>query len=181
MLGMMFVGYPFALGEKSNMDALYVTLNLNRKNVVAGRYLFALALNVCTLLFAFVLSTIGLLAASAVGVKINETETLAAVLALCAVFIVIQAIQLPLFFKLGYAKAKFFSLLPFAALMSSYIVILGAANRLNHSSIYKSLVAFSQTVGENAVLLAAVAIAAMVIAIFVSYNLSLAFYKKREF
>ena len=45
MMGTMFIGYPFAIGEKSNMDALYATLSVNRKTVVIGRYAFTLILN----------------------------------------------------------------------------------------------------------------------------------------
>ncbi|MDR3119822.1 MAG: ABC-2 transporter permease, partial [Clostridiales bacterium] len=115
MLGTMFVSHPFALGEKSNMDALYVTLSVSKKNVVAGRYLFTLALDVCAILFVFALSAIGLLAARTIRVNVNETDTLAAILALSAVFIVIQAVQLPFLFKLGYAKARFFTFVPFVA------------------------------------------------------------------
>ncbi|MDR3121783.1 MAG: ABC-2 transporter permease, partial [Clostridiales bacterium] len=92
-----------------------------------------------------------------------------------------QAIQLPFFFKLGYAKAKFFTFVPFVALTSGYVVILGAANNLKHSAIYESFVAVAETIGKNGILLAAISIAALAIVIFASYRLSLAFYKKREF
>jgi hypothetical protein len=179
MLGTMFVGYPFALGEKSNMDALYTTLSVSRKNVVTGRYLFVFALDLCGVLIAFALSTFGLLTVRMFGYKNGAVDTLPTILMLSALFIIIQAIQLPFFFKLGYAKAKIFSIVPFAAIMAAYAALLGASNKSN--AIWEFFVSLMANIGGNNMLLAIVSIAAICLIVYASYELSLVLYKKREF
>lgn len=174
MLGTMFMGYPFALGEKSNMDALYATLSVSRKNVVLGRYVFALLLNVCTILFSFGLGMAGLLATKVFGLTIGVGGTFAVVIALSSLFIIIQSIQLPLYFKLGYSKAKFLSIIPFAALMISYLSILTLQN------ISSGLSSFLTSVMDSGMAIPLLFVLLLLI-IFVSYRISLVFYEKREF
>ncbi len=172
MLGTLFVSYPFAIGEKSNMDALYVTLSVNRNTVVLGRYLFALALNVAAMAFAFILGTISVLAKRAFGLEIASNDSGVAILLVSAVFIFIQAVQLPLCFKLGYSKAKFFTLIPLAALAGFYGMILGGKQGgvFDLSSLMNG--------GTTTLLLATAALCVIVI---LSYTLSKAFYAMREF
>ena len=176
MLGTMFISYPFAVGEKSNMDALYATLSINRKTVVAGRYLFALAFNLCAVLFSVVFAIVGIFVSGASGSGMGTGEIVLAGILLAAIFLVIQAIQLPFFFKMGYAKAKFFSLAPFAALMAGYIVFTTASKENGIvSQIEKGM---SHLTGG---VLAGLAVAALLCVCYLSYILSLSFYKKREF
>ena len=120
MLGTIFVSYPFAVGEKNGMDALYTTLSVSRKNVVLGRYVFTLAMNLCAVVFSLLLALAGLLASRLFGNSPASSDALWATLALAAIFLIVQAMQLPIYFKLGYAKAKFLSILPFAALIAGF-------------------------------------------------------------
>ena len=173
MLGTLFISYPFVVGEKSNMDALYATLSLNRKTVVAGRYLFAIAFNLCAVLFSVVFATVGIMASGAFGFGTGAGEILLAGILLAAIFIVIQAIQLPLFFKMGYTKAKFFSMVPIIALMTGYFVLMTAS---------KDNGIINQTESVLANLTSGVfAVPVLLLICFLSYRLSLSFYKKREF
>jgi hypothetical protein len=158
------------------MDALYATLSLSRKTVVAGRYLFTLALNLCAVLFSIALAIIGTFVSRIFGLKIGTGEILLAGILLAAIFIAIQAIQLPFFFKLGYTKAKFFSMVPFVAIMSGYLVFMAAAK--------KSVVIIQvENVLNNMAsgMLAGLAVSVILLVCFLSYGLSLSFYRKREF
>jgi len=176
LLGTLFMSYPFVFVEKNNLDTLYVTLSVKRKTVVAGRYLFALLLNGATILFALVLASIGLYFAGVVGfsysiIGVNQIEPW---ILLFALFAVIQAIQLPMYFKFGYVKAKFLSVVPFVALIAGYF----ASMSMSDGSAW-----LTGVLGKLSVTgLTAPAIAVVLVGIVpVSYGLSVVFYKKREF
>ena len=170
-----FISYPFVLGEKSNMDALYATLSADRYLVVLGRYIFTLALNLCAAAFFFSVSAAGLLATSAIGIKTVIGDPATVISMVFALVVVIQSIQLPLYFKMGYAKAKFFSMVPYIAIMVSFVAFAAisninrdsptyVANKLEKAFNYAPLLAF-----------------ALIFLVILSYRISLAFYKKREF
>jgi hypothetical protein len=159
------------------MDALYATLALDKKTVVLGRYAFMFAMNLCAILFSLVVSVAGALASSVFGLGFRSgvDSALAVVASLCVVTLFIQSLQLPMFFKLGYTKAKFFTLIPFIALMVGTMVLIPAVYANNGLTALFSFV-FEYPVPAS--LFAAAAIALMV---FVSYKLSVTFYTKREF
>ncbi|MDR2770672.1 MAG: ABC-2 transporter permease [Clostridiales Family XIII bacterium] len=177
MLGTMFASYPFVLADKSNLDALYVTLSVSRKTVVLGRYLFTLALDVCAIACSLVLSAAGVFAVRAFASDPGASDTRWATLVLAAVFIAVQAVQLPIYFKFGYAKAKFFSLLPFCFVMAAVaaLVEISKGDGLPGASALFGRAAL----GDGAIIPAACA--ALLLIIFASYRLSLSFYRKRAF
>jgi hypothetical protein len=172
----LFVSYPFALGEKSNMDALYATLSLDRKTVVLGRYIFALALNLCAVLFSIALSSVGLLAAKILGLSISSGSASWYYTALTAAFAVIQAMLLPVYFRFGYTKARFLILLPLCLIMAISAALKSA---ISSGKIFSMISDF--TVASGNIKMVIIAGLALCLLAFASYNLSLAFYKKREF
>ena len=174
MLATMHTGYPFIAGEKCNMDALYVTLSIDKKTVVLGRYIFTLLVNICFVLAVFVFSVIVMLAYGIFGHGFQTAASGGVLLLLPALFMTMQAIQLPFYFKLGYAKAKFISIIPFAALMAGYVAFTGFLGGLSGLSETMNSVFADR--------FAYLVVGAIFLAIvFASYRLSLAFYTKREF
>lgn len=178
MLGTIFVSYPFAVGDRCDMDALYATLSVSRKTVVLGRYIFTFALNLCSVIFSLILASVGLAAAKFTGNSLSSAEAIWATFALAAVFIVVQAMQLPVFFKLGYAKAKFVSMIPFAALMAGFLAFNTIAKK-SDILIRGSDWLVGMPGGGAAIGLIGGLVVCLIIV--VSYSLSLVFYKKREF
>ncbi|MCL2135623.1 MAG: ABC-2 transporter permease [Candidatus Bathyarchaeota archaeon] len=176
LLGTLFMGYPFVFAEKNNLDTLYATLSVKRKAVVAGRYLFALLLNGGTILFAFVLASVGLYFAGAVGFSYNiiGVSQIEPWIMLAALFIGIQAIQLPIYFKVGYVKAKFLSIVPFVALIAGYFMF------LNVSDVSTGFIGFFDKLVVTGLVVPAIVVVLVGI-MFVSYGLSVGFYEKREF
>lgn len=178
MMAVMFTGYPFTVGEKSNLDAFYTTLSIDKKTVVRGRYLFVLALDVCAVAGSFGIGLLGGVIASLLGKEYGIGSDIWAFLALGAVFVFIQAIQLPMYFKLGYAKAKMLSIVPFLLIGALYGAIAALGNGSGFAS---SMLDFSTKIAENKAMAIAAVAAAITVAVFVSYNLSVRFYKQREF
>ena len=180
MFGAIFMGYPFAVGEKSNMDALYATLALDRKTVVAGRYLFTLTLNFCAVFITLAISSVGLMIGSILfessGYGNSAPEVLMVFAIVVSFFIIMQSIMLPLYFKYGYAKTKFLTIIPFTALIAGYVTVLNIAR---NSDILVRLYGLINSI--NSGLLSVFGVLGLCLVVYVSYNLSLSFYTKREF
>ena len=171
----LYASYPFTIGEKSNMDVLYITLSIKRNTVVSGRYLFALTLDVFAGLFTFVFSFAVL---TIMQRNFKAMETLITIPVLFIAFSVIQAIQLPIYFKLNYTKAKFIAYIPFVVLPLAIFA---------GSSFFADIFTMEQINGTLERLAANIPAAVLTIAAIwfafmtISYKISLSFYKKRDF
>lgn len=108
--GTLYVTYPFAVGEKNGIDSLYIFLGIDRKTVVIGRYLYALVIDLSFCLFGFLLTRMITLILS---IPFNLLESLAVMLVLFMFFSFSQMVQLPIYFKNGYSKARVSAYLPF--------------------------------------------------------------------
>lgn len=179
MLGTIYLGYPFALGEKSNMDALYTTLSVDRKTVVAGRFAFIFLFNLCSIIAALVIAAITLFIAGKLDFNANGVETLVAIVMIAALFAVIQLFQLPVFFRYGYTKAKLLTFMPFIALMVGYFLISGFAGQLFGDLQF--ILSVGNFLAANQLLIIVLIILAMLLATFISYRISVKAYAKREF
>jgi hypothetical protein len=178
MISTISMSYPFAIGEKSSMDALYPTLSLKRESVVAGRYLFALALNICAVLFAVTLALLGLLVTGMLGLAKPTGNEIWGFLPLAAMFVTIQPILLSLFFKFGYTKARFFVVIPFAVIAAfcfALVIVMSSGNLPEGVSVLLTKLMAS----DISLVLFSVVIFPLLV--FASYRLSLSFYRKREF
>lgn len=93
----------FATDERGRLDTLYATLPISRRTVVLGRYVSLIALYL-------MLAAVGTLAAVAVSLVQGEQVPLfqlALVNLACLVFFLMTiAVQLPLFFGLGFTRAR---------------------------------------------------------------------------
>ncbi len=172
----LFASYPFAIGEKSGIDVLYTTLRLSRRSVVTGRYLFALA---CDLLALAVVYTLSLVTGLALRPdQFDPLGLLITGLVLFGVFSLVQAVQLPMFFKLGYTKAKFLAYTPLVALPVILLLVV---------TVSQSLLAETQLIGLTAWTMSHLPIVIPLLIVIwmglmlASFRLSNRFYARREF
>lgn len=179
MLGTIYLGYPFALGEKSNMDALYTILSVERKTVVAGRFAFIFLFNICSIIAALVIATITLFIVGQLDIFANGVETLIAIIMIASLFAVIQLFQLPVFFKYGYTKAKLLTFMPFVALMVGYFLISGFAGQLLGD--LELVLSIGNFLVHNQLVIIALIILFLCVLTFISYRISIRAYAKREF
>lgn len=174
----LYASYPFAIGEKSNIDVLYATLSIKRNTVVLGRYLFALTFDIFTGLFTFAFSFAVL---TVMQKSFDVNETLSAIPILFLIFSVIQAVQLPIYFKLGYTKAKFIAYLPFIVFPLVFITF------SNVLAAYIDIFSLVWITGLLEWLSANLLITVLLVGVIwfavmaASYKVSAAFYRKREF
>lgn len=106
---LLLVAYPFTIGDKYALDVLYGTLAIRRSTVVYGRYalvvLLYAAVAVCTVALTY-----------GMALLLRFPFSWPAMTMLVAVFFLFFALaaglQLPIFFKLGYTKAKLITYIP---------------------------------------------------------------------
>ncbi len=171
----LYVSYPFAVGDKNGIDALYTSLSINRITVVNGRYLFAFIFNACAGILSFIYS---ILVSKIMKYDFNLFETVLSTLALFFVFSIVQAIQLPLYFKLGYTKAKFYSYIPFLGLP---LIALVLSNFLKDKISINQIADISTWVEANQYITLLIGVIFWLILMIISLQVSQVFYKKREF
>ena len=171
----LYASYPFAIGEKNNIDVLYTTLSINRNTVVLGRYLFALSLDILAGLSTFILSFVVLTIMQKDFVVI---EVLSAIPILFLVFSVIQSVQLPIYFKLNYTKAKFIAYIPFVVLP---LAIMTGSNFFNNAFSLDKIVGLFEWFTVNPLTTALVVGAIWLGIMLLSYKVSVSLYQKRDF
>ena len=109
MYGFLYSTYPFLITEKHNTQMLYATLPIRPKSLVQGRYLYAVSLSVASGLVAFVLPT----ALRGFVKEPMEVRVLLVTILTCfVIFTLMFAIQIPIYFKLDYSRAKMLAYLP---------------------------------------------------------------------
>jgi len=172
---LMYSSYPFAVGEKNAIDQLYFTLPLDKHSVVLGRYGFVLSLDVLSgilaIIFIFISQTV-------LQKPFSVPATLLTTLALFVIYTFFQAIQLPIYFKLGYTKAKFLAYMPIAIFPVVSIAVGSRFSGVNWmASVYNVLIWIS----NNQIIAIVIATITWATIMLISYCVSLSFYKKREF
>lgn len=139
-----YLSYPFAVGEQNGIDPLYRILGLTRKEVVLGRYLWAFSMNLIGILFGLLLS---FLLSLLLSLPFEFKEAVAMLLGLFLIFSLMQAFQFPLFFKLGYMKAKTVSYLPFIVLGGVFVVLSGFIDKVPQTFLLNAETFFRESFG----------------------------------
>ena len=109
----------FAIQEKNNLDRLYGSVSVGLKEIVLGRYVFIL-LNYLISFVAIIVIYCGF--AMYQNKAIEPNDVILGFSLSFLTFSIITGIQMPLFFKMGYTKAKAWSLVPFIAVMALVVV-----------------------------------------------------------
>ncbi|MGI6004270.1 MAG: ABC-2 transporter permease [Christensenellales bacterium] len=167
--GIMYCTYPFSIGEQGNLDTLYATLAVSRRDVVAGRYLYALGIGLLAMALAVIS---GILFALPRQIPYGPDQALVQVGACMAVLVVLVSIQLPIYFKLGYAKAKMLAYLP----MFGFLLFVPFGDMLE-----KPLAGMMLWISQNTLGFALICSGACLGIFTLSYTISARLYEKRDF
>ena len=157
----------FAIQEKNHLDRLYGSVCVSLNEVVLGRYTFVF-LNYLATMFTIILLYLGFVLCREATFDVSDIMLGLGLSFL--VFSTITGIQMPLFFKMGYTKAKLWSFIPFAAVM--LLVVLPAfvsalSGVLDFAQSHKGIFAFA-------------CIVASCIIQFTSYHTAAIFYRKQR-
>lgn len=168
ILAMLYSSYPFLVGENSGIDGLYKLLGIDSRDVVIGRYILAP-------IFYFASSILGIIFYLIVATIKDFPIDLDILFSLginFLVFVIIICLQYPIYFKYGYTKAKTWIILP--------IFIIGIIAMLAGFFIKD----FDQAINfiyQNKELIIIFSIILVILIITISMNLSIKFYRKRDF
>ena len=175
----MFATYPFMVGDKNGIDALYCTLPVRRRTVVAGRYLFTLFLLLLTVVFQLVLACLAYLL---LGISLSVPAFASIMAGMLAWLLLMNAFSLPLYFKVGYSRAKFFSYVPFFIIPIAVAVIGSLLPKFfSQAELEALMLSVVAWLTQNLWLLVAGAALALAALYFASYKLAAHFYQKRSF
>jgi len=173
-----FISAPFAVGD-NGLDSLYVTLFISRKNVVVGRYTYAFAIHIALVCVYF---ATGMIASGIAGTGLNAISLLAMLLGVFIVATTINAVTIPVMFKIGYRQAKsLVNMLPLLVVAGSTLLM-----RFHADASYDVTASLSDTMsdhvfGMESVTLVVAIFVTWVAVMIVSYLVSLRFYAKRYF
>ena len=170
-----FSSYPFAVGEKNALDTLYATLPVNKKQMVAGRYLFSICLTLTALILSCILSFILM---TVLGKAFDLIITLMSALVCFLLFSLIEAIQMPIYFKFGYTKAKFLTYIPLMAFPLATVIVSTLVGKNELMPLVTDIMAWIEA---NMALTTVLCIVLWACIMLLSGMLSYRFYKKREF
>ena len=157
----------FIIQEKNNLNRLYGSVSVELKDIVLGRYIFAFS--------NYVISLVTVIAVSLIVSLFRDTfidisNILLGFSLSLLIFSTITGIQMPLFFKLGYTKAKMWAVVPFLVVMLLVII----------PSFITVLSTFVQSVMSNQSLVIAVGIVASCVIQLISYKIAVIAYRKRK-
>lgn len=116
----LMVSYPFAAADRNDLETLYATLPLPRRAFLAGRYLFAVLLFAATLA---VMALLALLVGALSGSPLGGGAALAMLATCVALFATVVAVQFPVFFRLGYLRARLVAIVPFVLLAPGVVLL----------------------------------------------------------
>ena len=151
----------FAIQEKNHLDRLYGSVSVSLNEVVLGRYTFVF-LNYLASMVAIIILYLGFVLCRKATFDVPDIMLGLGLSFL--VFSTITGIQMPLFFKMGYTKAKLWSFIPFVVLPSFVSALSGV---LDFAQSHKELFAFA-------------CILTSCIIQFVSYHIAVTFYRKQR-
>lgn len=157
----------FVIQEKNNLNRLYGSVSVELKDIVLGRYIFAFSNYVISLVTVIAISLIVSLFRD---MFIDVSNILLGFSLSLLIYSIIAGIQMPLFFKLGYTKAKMWAVVPFLVVMLLVII----------PSFITVLSTFIQSVMSNQSMIIAVGIVASCVIQLISYKIAVIAYRKRK-
>lgn len=172
------VTYPFVVGEQNDLDSLYIIMGVKRKDVVFGRYVFMLVFDVIGILLVSLLSIILSLIFS---LPLDYLQLFTTIGVITVIFMVVQFIQYPIFFKMGYMKAKLISYLPYIFIAVIFLIVANLVEQLDRLPSFTYINDFLTRMGNNPTIFWIIMSIILLILLHVSFLVSKKFYQQREF
>nr|WP_296465334.1 ABC-2 transporter permease [uncultured Acetatifactor sp.] len=157
----------FAIQEKNNLERLYGSVSVELNDIVLGRYAF-MFLNYFISFLAVIVLNFGFSLYQ--GITVNVSDIMLGFSLSFLIFSIITGIQMPLFFKMGYTKAKVWALLPFLIVMAVVVI----------PSFITALSDLIQSIMVNQCAVIIISIMAGCVIEFMSYKIAVIAYRKRK-
>ncbi len=118
----MTTGYVFSVTEKNNMERLYGILPVKKSEMVAGRYLFVLALGALALTVSLIAQPVVL---RAMGETVGVFDIVGAAVGGLFLFALYTVFQIPGYYKYGSIKGRVFMYIPVAGFLATLFFLSG--------------------------------------------------------
>jgi ABC-2 type transport system permease protein len=158
-----------AFSTYDNFSSMYLSFPQKKSNIVSGRYLLSLMGGAISLLFCTIVTFIaGIFGYSTSGIA-------AAICALAFVFSLLPSIQMPVFFRFGYVKSRFFMYVSiFSIMIVPWLISLRFSNDQMDAFMNGKV-----TIPNEPLLCIAFLLAAL-FCLAISYFISLALFSKKD-
>ncbi|MCC0730461.1 ABC-2 transporter permease [Clostridioides sp. ZZV14-6048] len=163
----LMISNVFAIEEKNNLSRLYGTLSIKLRDIVLGRYIFILLNFVLTVFIITILSIVVLFFKSK---SIDIQEIILGISTSFLVFSAIVGVQIPIFFKMGYLKTRFWSLIPYIIVLTLVLM----TSLIDKISFVIDFIIYNQGIFSILGLIASFII------LVVSYKISFLLYESRR-
>lgn len=164
----------FSLQEKNKLDRLYGSVSVTVKDIVLGRYAF-IFLNFLLALFATII--LYSISAKLQNEVLRIDDVAISICLALLLFSVLTGVQIPMFFKMGYTRAKAWSSFPFIAAAILVIFSKPLLYALSGVIRFSEIVEFA--LSNQGILIIACILASCIIQ-FLSYQIAFTAYRKRK-
>ena len=157
----------FVIQEKNGLDRLYFSLSIRSNDIVLGRYAFIFLSHILSVVLLIVVYSMYALISSA-GLTLQDVLS-----GFCISFLafsIIAGIQIPIYFKMGYAKGKFWSMIPFIAVMGLMVI----------PTFVEALSGIVDVLISNRGILAVGSLLASCVVLLISYHAAVILYRKKR-
>jgi hypothetical protein len=162
----LFASIIFSVQEKNNLNRLYGSTSISQKDVVFGRYIFLFLMYAVSIILGMVCYSLVMLLKNRVPDFSNIT---AGICLSFFVFSIIIGVQSPMLFKLGYTKARVWSMLPFIGIMFLIVVPFEIVSSSGISEYLRT--------NQSILMICCVIVSCIILS--VSFRASVALYRKR--
>ena len=116
----MTTGYTFSITEKNSMDRLFGILPVRKSELVIGRYVFALAMGLLSLIISLIAQPLVL---KVLGETVGVFDIVTAAIAGVFLFVLYTVFQIPGYYKYGSIKGRVFMYIPVAGFLITLLLI----------------------------------------------------------
>ncbi len=170
----LMISYPFSIGEKNHANSLYGILPVDRKIIVSARYIYAIFIGLTgafiSIIFSFIISKI-----------FNKAFILEEIFFTLSILILIYcflvAFQFPIYFKLGYDKAKMLGVLPLLIISFGVLFLTTFSKNIEMTAFINNL---NLLIQGNFALLSIIFLVIGIAILILSCFISLKIYKNKE-
>ncbi|WP_313800236.1 ABC-2 transporter permease [Cytobacillus sp.] len=179
-VGVLAISYQLVLGasaleDKNKSDVILISLPIKRTTIVLSKYVSIYIYAAYAALGFYLIYLITSLLNLPLDIPFNFSGFIGAIIAVT----LFCSIAFPLIFKYGFLKAKMANLFIFFVFVFGGTGLVSYLNKNNKLLMSQDIISFFRNSSDIELLL--ILAVPLVLILICSYNISLAFYKKREF
>lgn len=172
----LLVNTALAYDDKNKAEVMLNSLPIKRRDLVSAKYISIFVYSIMEVVFYFLASL--LIKVTGIPVQLSNITPLGIISGLFSV-VLLNSIYLPLFFKMGYIKSKWFSFILFFIFFFGVVSLMEHFQRGIENGATGVIFSFLRNASDIQVLFS-ISVVVLILAL-VSYAVSIILYNNREF